>query len=50
MSVRPKGPKQQEDPNLPKSPSQPYGDPMKGNHKSKQANHSRQNSKSSHDL
>ncbi|UOQ42768.1 small acid-soluble spore protein P [Halobacillus salinarum] len=50
MSKRPKGPKQQKAPHLPKSPSQPYGEPMEGSHKVKNANHSRQNQRTSHDM
>lgn len=50
MSPRPKGPKQQEQPNLPESPKQPYGEPLSGSHKVKNKNHSRQNQKSSHDM
>ncbi|WP_163528086.1 small acid-soluble spore protein P [Halobacillus ihumii] len=46
----PKGPKQQKQPNLPKSPDQPYGEPLSGSHKVKNANHSRQNQKSHHDM
>ncbi|UOQ91573.1 small acid-soluble spore protein P [Halobacillus shinanisalinarum] len=46
----PKGPKQQKNPNLPKSPDQPYGEPLKGSHKVKQTNHSRQKQKTSHDM
>ncbi|VEF48462.1 acid-soluble spore protein P [Bacillus freudenreichii] len=50
MSPNPKGPKQQKQPNLPQSPEQPYGEPLSGSKKVKQANHSRQNQKSSHDM
>ncbi|TFB14660.1 small acid-soluble spore protein P [Filobacillus milosensis] len=50
MSGKPKGPKQQEEPNLPKSPKQTYGKPMQGSHKVKQRNHSRQKQKSDHDM
>jgi len=35
MSPRPKGPKQQEKPNIPQSPKQPYGEPLSGSHKDK---------------
>lgn len=35
MSKNRKGPKQQEKPDLPKSPKQPYGEPLSGNHKDK---------------
>lgn len=50
MAGKPKGPKQQEQPDLPKSPKQPYGEPLDGSHKVKNRNHSRQNSKTSHDM
>lgn len=50
MGVRPKGPKQQEKPNLPQSPKQPYGEPLSGSKKVKNANHSRQNQHSHHDM
>ncbi|QTM98820.1 small acid-soluble spore protein P [Sediminibacillus dalangtanensis] len=50
MSGRREGPKQQKQPNLPKSPSQPYGEPLSGSHQVKNQNHSRQKRKSSHDL
>ncbi len=50
MASRPKGPKQQERVNLPKSPQQPYGEPLSGSKKVKNANHSRQKQKSDHDL
>lgn len=35
MSPNPKGPKQQDKPDLPKSPKQPYGEPLSGSHKDK---------------
>lgn len=35
MSKNPKGPVQKEEPNLPKSPKQPYGEPLSGSHKDK---------------
>lgn len=50
MSPNPKGPKQQEEVNLPKSPKQPYGEPLSGSHKVKSKNHSRQNKGASHDM
>ena len=50
MSGKPKGPKQQKEPNLPKSPKQPYGEPMKGSHKVNQQNHSGQKQKTDHDM
>ncbi|UJL47340.1 small acid-soluble spore protein P [Virgibacillus sp. NKC19-16] len=50
MGGKPKGPKQQEKPNLPKSPEQPYGEPLSGSHKVKQRNHSRQNKGADHDM
>ncbi|KGX83834.1 MULTISPECIES: small acid-soluble spore protein P [Pontibacillus] len=50
MSGKPKGPKQQERPNLPKSPQQGYGEKLSGSHKVKNRNHSRQKKHSSHDL
>ncbi|MDQ0298942.1 small acid-soluble spore protein P (minor) [Salibacterium salarium] len=45
-----KGPKQQQEPNLPQSPKQPYGEPMSGSHKEKNQNHSRQKKNASHDM
>lgn len=50
MGGKPKGPKQQEKPNLPKSPKQPYGEPLDGSHKVKQRNHSQQKQKTDHDM
>ncbi len=50
MSGKPKGPKQQEKVNLPKSPAQPYGEPLSGSKKVKNANHSRQNHNPHHDM
>lgn len=50
MSGKPKGPKQQEHVNLPQSPEQPYGEPLSGSKKVKNANHSRQNTNKSHGL
>ncbi|MBU5468461.1 small acid-soluble spore protein P [Virgibacillus sp. MSJ-26] len=50
MGDRPKGPKQQERPNLPKSPKQPYGEPLSGSKKDKTGNHSRQNYNPGHGL
>ncbi|WP_430787987.1 small acid-soluble spore protein P [Virgibacillus flavescens] len=50
MSGKPKGPKQKDEPNLPKSPNQPYGEPLSGSHKVKNKNHSRQNKNTSHDM
>lgn len=50
MSEKPKGRKQQEEPNLPKSPNQPYNEPLSGSHKVKNKNHSRQNKGASHDM
>lgn len=50
MSKNPKGPKQQEQPNLPLSPKQPYGEPLSGSHKVKNKNHSRQKNNASHDM
>jgi len=35
MAGKPKGPKQQDKPNLPQSPKQPYGEALSGNHKDK---------------
>ena len=35
MAKNPKGPVQQEKPDLPKSPKQPYGEPLSGNHEHK---------------
>ncbi len=42
MTKNRKGPKQQEQPDLPQSPKQPYGEPLAGSHKVKNKNHSRQ--------
>ncbi|MFQ3543057.1 small acid-soluble spore protein P [Halobacillus rhizosphaerae] len=50
MSGKKMGPKQQERVHLPQSPKQPYGVPTEGSHKVKNANHSRQNQHSSHDM
>ncbi|WP_181349064.1 small acid-soluble spore protein P [Thalassobacillus sp. CUG 92003] len=50
MSGKPKGPKQQKRPNLPESPTQPYGEPLSGSHKVKNANHSRDKKNTSHDM
>lgn len=50
MSKNRKGPKQQDQPNLPLSPEQPYGEPLSGSHKVKNKNHSRQNKNASHDM
>lgn len=50
MAPNPKGPRQQAKPNLPKSPEQPYGEPLKGSKKVKNANHSRQTKDASHDM
>lgn len=50
MAGKPKGPKQKERPNLPKSPSQAYGDLMSGSHKVKNKNHSRQKNDANHDM
>jgi small acid-soluble spore protein P (minor) len=45
-----KGPKQQEHPNLPESPNQPYGEPLSGSKKVKTANHAGQNHNPHHGL
>jgi small acid-soluble spore protein P (minor) len=50
MSSRPKGPKQQEQPNLPKAPEMPYGEGIDGSKKVKQRNHSRQKRNPHHDM
>jgi small acid-soluble spore protein P (minor) len=50
MSKNRKGPKQQDHPDLPQSPEQPYGEPLSGSHKVKNKNHSRQNKNASHDM
>ncbi|MUV38340.1 Small, acid-soluble spore protein [Lentibacillus sp. JNUCC-1] len=50
MTKNRKGPKQQDKPNLPKSPEQPYGEPLDGSHKVKQRNHTRQKKGASHDM
>lgn len=46
----PKGPKQQKNPKLPKSPVQGYGEELSGSKRVKNKNHSRQNQHSNHDL
>lgn len=38
MSKNRKGPKQQDKPNLPKSPEQPYGEPLSGSQKERKKN------------
>lgn len=48
--VRPKGPKQQKKPDLPKSPKQPYGEPLSGSKKDKMGNNSRENYNPNHGL
>lgn len=35
VAKNPKGPVQQDKPNLPKSPKQPHGEPLSGNHEHK---------------
>ncbi|MBP1970554.1 small acid-soluble spore protein P (minor) [Virgibacillus natechei] len=50
MGGKPKGPKQQEHPNLPQSPQNPDGEPLRGSKKVKNANHSRQNKNPNHGL
>ncbi|MEN1968662.1 small acid-soluble spore protein P [Lentibacillus sp. N15] len=50
MGGRPKGPKQQEAPNLPKSPKLPYGESLDGSQKVKNRNHSRQKNDADHDM
>ncbi|UOQ85791.1 small acid-soluble spore protein P [Gracilibacillus salinarum] len=50
MAKNRKGPKQSEQPDLPKSPTQPYGEPMAGSHKVKNQKHSRQKHNKSHDM
>ncbi len=50
LASRPKGPKQQQKANLPKSPEQPYGEPLSGSKKVKNQNHSRQNHNPHHDM
>jgi len=42
MAGKPKGPKQKAKPDLPKSPQQPYGEPIKGSHKEKMSKQGRQ--------
>ncbi|GGA80718.1 small acid-soluble spore protein P [Ornithinibacillus halotolerans] len=42
MAPNPKGPKQQKQPNLPKSPDLPLGEGLDGSKKVKNKNHSRQ--------
>ncbi|SHG45423.1 small acid-soluble spore protein P [Ornithinibacillus halophilus] len=46
----PKGPKQQKNPKLPKSPTQGYGEPLSGSKDVKNRNHSRQNKNPHHGL
>ncbi|KAB8138011.1 small acid-soluble spore protein P [Gracilibacillus oryzae] len=41
MAKNRKGPKQQEEPNLPKSGQQPNGEPLSGSHKVKNKKHTR---------
>lgn len=50
MDGRVKGPKQQEKPNLPKSPKQPHGEPLSGSKKERIANQSHQKKGADHDL
>ncbi|MFC0525002.1 small acid-soluble spore protein P [Pontibacillus salicampi] len=50
MSGKPKGPKQQDRVNLPKSKPQPYGEQMSGSHRTKNGNHTRQKNHASHDM
>lgn len=50
MVSRPKGPKQQKEPNLPKAPSLPYGEGLDGSKKVKNRNHSRQKYNPHHDM
>lgn len=50
MGGKPKGPKQQEHPDLPQSPKQAYGEPLDGSKKVKNRNHSRQTKGASHDM
>ncbi|WP_010095546.1 small acid-soluble spore protein P [Ornithinibacillus scapharcae] len=50
MGGRPKGPKQQKEPNLPLSPDLPYGEGLDGSKKVKNKNHSRQNRNPHHGL
>ncbi|GAB2571939.1 small acid-soluble spore protein P [Gracilibacillus alcaliphilus] len=50
MTKNRKGPKQQEQPDLPKSVKQPHGEPLAGSHKVKNKNHSRQKHGASHDM
>lgn len=42
MTKNRKGPKQQTEPNLPKSPKQPYGVPLSGSHKDKMSSQGKQ--------
>ena len=42
MTKNYKGPKQQGKPNLPKSPQQPYGEPLSGSHKDKMSTQGKQ--------
>lgn len=42
MAGKPKGPKQQKKPDLPKSPKQPYGEPLSGSHQHKMSTQGRE--------
>ncbi|MEI3611933.1 small acid-soluble spore protein P [Pseudogracilibacillus sp. SO30301A] len=42
MSRKPKGPKQKDKPDLPKSPKQPYGEPLSGSHQHKMSTQGRE--------
>lgn len=50
MAGKPKGPKQQKQPDLPQGPVQPYGEPTSGSKKVKKRNHSGQNRNPHHGL
>ncbi|MBN8236550.1 small acid-soluble spore protein P [Halobacillus kuroshimensis] len=50
MGGRRMGPKQQTRPDIPLGPDQAYGEKAQGSHKAKQARHSRQKQKTSHDM
>ncbi|MUK88914.1 small acid-soluble spore protein P [Ornithinibacillus sp. L9] len=50
MAGKPKGPKQQKQPDLPLGPEQPYGEPLSGSKKVKNRNHSRQKQNPHHDF
>jgi small acid-soluble spore protein P (minor) len=50
MAGKPKGPKQQKNPNIPNGPRQPYGEPLDGSKKVKKRNQTGQNYNPGHGL